>query len=99
MYKLIISLFLFFSLFTNVFSQNINLDTSICNVAFNRDLRYGDTHKQVLELQKFLNSDSRTIVATSGVGSPGQETEYFGKATIYNGFSFLNRCAIIANGV
>ena len=82
MYKLIISLFLFFSLFTNVFSQNINLDTSICNVAFNRDLRYGDTHKQVLELQKFLNSDSRTIVATSGVGSPGQETEYFGKATI-----------------
>lgn len=54
----------------------------ICQVKFNIELRLGDKHPQVLELQKFLNSDERTVIAATGPGSPGQETNVFGQATM-----------------
>lgn len=48
---------------------------------FLTDMKLGDSSPEVLELQKFLNNDPETIVAKSGPGSPGNETNYFGKAT------------------
>ncbi|MEI8062333.1 MAG: hypothetical protein WCG97_03495 [bacterium] len=48
---------------------------------FTKDLFVGAQNNEVLMLQILLNSDSRTIVRTSGVGSTGHESNYFGSAT------------------
>ncbi|MBU1202649.1 peptidoglycan DD-metalloendopeptidase family protein [Patescibacteria group bacterium] len=47
---------------------------------FSRDLELGDEGLDVKELQKYLNSHG-FVVSTSGAGSPGNETIYFGPAT------------------
>ncbi len=47
---------------------------------FARDLYFGITGSDVRDLQKFLNANS-FIIATSGPGSPGNESDYFGPAT------------------
>ena len=46
--------------------------------AFNRLLTIGSKGEDVKRLQQLLNSDLDTRIAASGVGSPGQETEFFG---------------------
>jgi hypothetical protein len=47
---------------------------------FKNNLYYGLTHKDVKELQKFLNAHG-FVVAKTGYGSPGHESTYFGQAT------------------
>jgi hypothetical protein len=47
---------------------------------FARTLTLGSTGQEVLLLQKFLNTHG-FMVATSGPGSAGNETDYFGKGT------------------
>lgn len=49
--------------------------------AFTRNLMIGDVGKDVLKLQQMLNSDPDTVVALTGPGSPGYETENFGLLT------------------
>tara|TARA_Y100001958_G_C21203505_1_gene529837 strand:- start:658 stop:1626 length:969 start_codon:yes stop_codon:yes gene_type:complete len=49
--------------------------------SFNYDLSVGDSGTAVYELQKLLNSDSRTQITQNGVGAPGSETDYFGSLT------------------
>lgn len=48
---------------------------------FTVDLSLGMTHPDVIQLQRFLNTDPDTLVAMSGAGSIGKETTYFGSAT------------------
>ncbi len=50
-------------------------------VVLESDLHFGSKGPEVLALQKFLNSKDFKLAAT-GVGSPGNETEYFGPLTM-----------------
>src|SRR3989344_3060370 len=45
---------------------------------FTQNLTIGNTGTQVMAVQKFLNSIDGTQLATTGAGSPGNETSYFG---------------------
>jgi peptidoglycan hydrolase-like protein with peptidoglycan-binding domain len=49
-------------------------------IAFTKDLEVGDTDAEVRALQVFLNAQG-FVVATSGAGSPGNESSYFGART------------------
>lgn len=48
---------------------------------FTRYLSQGDINEEVRKLQIFLNQFKDTQVASSGAGSPGNETNYFGPLT------------------
>ena len=48
---------------------------------FETNLKYGMISDQIKYLQVFLNSDPDTRLAETGVGSLGQETNYFGPLT------------------
>ncbi len=47
---------------------------------FTRNHQMGDTGGEVMAIQKFLNSNG-AVIASSGAGSPGNETSYFGGLT------------------
>ncbi len=49
---------------------------------FNRGLVVGNRNNDVMRLQKVLNADPDTQIASLGAGSPGNETNYFGPATL-----------------
>lgn len=48
---------------------------------FLKDLWFGMSHPDVKRLQEWLNNNGYTI-ATSGAGSKGNETDYFGTLTL-----------------
>lgn len=52
-----------------------------CPYAFERDLYVGSKGEDVRLLQVLLNSDKRSLIAVSGPGSLGQESDSFGEAT------------------
>jgi len=67
------------------------------NFLFSKTLRSGVSDTEVKYLQIILNSDYRTIVKPSGVGSTGLETSYFGPATTnaVNRFQELYKAVIL----
>ncbi len=50
-------------------------------INFTQTLTIGSRGSEVMGLQKFLNSVDGTQIATTGAGSPGNETSYFGGLT------------------
>lgn len=67
---------------SNPISLQINAYTPIVSNSykFYKNLSYRMTNSDVKELQKYLNTHG-FIVAPSGAGSPGKETNYFGLLT------------------
>jgi len=55
--------------------------SAVCPYTWSRNLSIGDSGPDVMKLQQFLNSNPATRVAATGVGSAGQETEYYGALT------------------
>lgn len=63
---------------------SVSADTvsnSACPYVWSRNLKVGSQGNDVLKLQQFLNADSDTAVALSGVGSQGKEGNYYGLLT------------------
>jgi peptidoglycan hydrolase-like protein with peptidoglycan-binding domain len=48
---------------------------------FTGSLQLGDNNQSVRQLQIFLNKDTETQVSSSGIGSAGNESTYFGNLT------------------
>jgi len=52
-----------------------------CNFEFLANYHLGDSGDEVRAVQGFLNRNSETLLTSVGAGSPGQETDYFGRVT------------------
>ncbi len=74
-------------------NNNGGSNGSCTPMQFTLSHKKGDNGGEVMNIQKFLNMDSATQVASTGAGSPGNETSYFGPATKAAVIKFQNKYA------
>src|SRR3989344_2616936 len=74
--------FLLLTMVLSAFSYGFYANAETVTPAFVMNLSRGSSGPQVLALQKVLNQDPVTRVASAGPGSPGNETNYFGSLTV-----------------
>jgi peptidoglycan hydrolase-like protein with peptidoglycan-binding domain len=79
---------LFFVAYRALAQSNSSSGASSGAYFFSRDLKLGDSGEDVRELQRVLNGNVGTSVASDGPGSRGNETEYFGTLTKWAVVSF-----------
>ncbi len=60
----------------------LNLPTMQCSYSFSSNMGLGARGASVMDLQKVLNMYPETQVSLTGAGSPGNETSYYGPATL-----------------
>jgi len=68
------------------------------SASFSRTLLRGMSGGDVKRLQQLLNSDPDTQVAASGVGSPGNETDFYGSLTAQAIQKFQAKYGIVSSG-
>jgi len=68
------------------------------SASFTSALSKGSENADVMRLQKLLNSDPDTRVSSSGVGSSGSETNFFGTATENAVKKFQAKYGIVSSG-
>ena len=83
-YTIYVKFYTYYGRASDIVSTKINLVTtpqfSKPTSIFTKDLRLGSRDNQVKILQQFLNQNGFKLV-NRGAGSPGNETDYFGKLT------------------
>lgn len=67
--------------------------TASCAGTITKSLKKGMTDAEIVTLQSMLNASADTAVATSGTGSKGMESSYFGAATKAAVIKFQNKYA------
>ena len=73
---------------------------STCSFTSTTLLKRGDTHPDVLVMQRILNLDPTTQIAKTGSGSIGKENSYFGTLTRTALLKFQYKHAVtVENGV
>lgn len=77
----LVSVFAFFA-FAGTASAALNLPTMQCSYSFSSNMGLGARSTSVMDLQKVLNMYPETQVSLTGAGSPGNETSYYGPATL-----------------
>ncbi|MFA5211654.1 MAG: peptidoglycan-binding domain-containing protein [Patescibacteria group bacterium] len=87
LFKNKINIVIYISFFVFFFASNIGLtnniikaEDTICPLTTNQDFKLGDIHEDIRQLQKYLNNNGY-ILATTGPGRIGGETNYFGYLT------------------
>jgi peptidoglycan hydrolase-like protein with peptidoglycan-binding domain len=73
-----------------VTAQTSTLPTSCSGISLTDELTLGSTGSSVTCLQALLNQNSSTMVATTGPGSPGNETAFYGPLTEKAVIAFQN---------
>ncbi len=71
---------------------------SSVSAVFSSILKMGMTNSDIKRLQQLLNSSLDTQIASSGIGSPGNETEYFGSMTRIAVQKFQAKYGIVSSG-
>ena len=69
--------------FNSISSNSKSVVNSVLekSYVFNLNLKFGSRGKDVLELQRWLNTHG-FVIAKLGVGSPGKESSFYGSATV-----------------